>query len=110
MKTMVKKLTLGVLGLFGFLALGFGTLGVATQADAQWDDQWGYTTDNSDGSKVSVVGGTQDVGGNKNGLISIIKNFLNCRYCSIYSCCISNFKILVQRHIKIDSYKSAFAF
>ncbi len=71
MKNIMKKMSLGFLGLFGFLAIGFGTLGISSQADAQVD--WGWSS--PDTSYNPDVIGSKSM--QKDSLITTVKSFVN---------------------------------
>lgn len=72
MKKMLKKMTLGFLGLFGFLAIGAGTLGISSQANAQWINGWFDTQDNTFNPNVAGHTGMAETS-----LLETIKNFIN---------------------------------
>ncbi len=71
MKKLMKKMSLGFLGLFGFLAIGAGTLGVATQANAQVE--WGWSNPDLK-YNPDVIGSTSM---QNDSLITTIKSFVN---------------------------------
>ncbi len=75
MKKMVKKLTLGFLGMFGFLALGLGVVGLSSQADAQGAQPsvWGWDNQNVN-YNPNVVGSEALANDN---LITSVKTFIN---------------------------------
>lgn len=75
MRKMVKKLTFGFLWLFGFLALGFGVLGLqSNQALAQWDQWWTFTPGEKGAGNVGVVWDARLTEGK---FIDVVKGFIN---------------------------------